>query len=30
MIGTERLKRLQNRYYRDLRAAAYVDIKQQD
>ncbi|MDB5477924.1 MAG: hypothetical protein JWM96_419, partial [Alphaproteobacteria bacterium] len=27
-IGTERLNRLQYRYYRDLRAAAYVDIKQ--
>lgn len=26
-IGTERLNRLQYRYYRDLRAAAYVDIK---
>jgi peptidyl-prolyl cis-trans isomerase SurA len=27
IIGTERLNRLQYRYYRDLRAAAYVDIK---
>lgn len=27
MLGTERLNRLQFRYYRDLRAAAYVDIK---
>lgn len=27
IIGTERLGRLQSRYYRDLRAAAYVDIK---
>lgn len=26
-IGTERLGRLQHRYYRDLRAAAYVDLK---
>jgi len=26
-IGTDRLTRLQSRYYRDLRAAAYVDIK---
>lgn len=28
-LGTERLSRLQQRYYRDLRAAAYVDIKTQ-
>jgi peptidyl-prolyl cis-trans isomerase SurA len=27
-IGTERLGRLQARYYRDLRSAAYVDIRQ--
>jgi len=27
-IGTDRLNRLQYRYYRDLRAAAYVDIRQ--
>ncbi len=27
-IGLERLNRLQYRYYRDLRAAAYVDIRQ--
>jgi peptidyl-prolyl cis-trans isomerase SurA len=27
MIGTERLNRLQSRYYRDLRSAAYVDFK---
>lgn len=26
MIGTDRLNRLQGRYFRDLRAAAYVDI----
>lgn len=26
-IGTERLNRMQQRYYRDLRSAAYVDIK---
>jgi peptidyl-prolyl cis-trans isomerase SurA len=27
IIGTERLTRMQYRYYRDLRASAYVDIK---
>jgi len=27
-LGTDRLNRLQFRYYRDLRSAAYVDIKQ--
>ena len=27
-IGNERLNRLQERYYRDLRSAAYVDIRQ--
>jgi peptidyl-prolyl cis-trans isomerase SurA len=27
IIGTERLNRLQYRYYRDLRAASYVDIR---
>lgn len=27
-LGTERLNRLQYRYYRDLRSGAYVDIKQ--
>ncbi len=27
-LGIERLNRLQQRYYRDLRAAAYVDIRQ--
>jgi peptidyl-prolyl cis-trans isomerase SurA len=28
IIGAERLNRLQSRYYRDLRSAAYVDIRQ--
>lgn len=27
-IGTDRLNRLQNRYYRDLRASSFVDIKE--